>query len=66
MALVHAAFPACEWCGRDGIGFLRDEEGDAICVSCKHLPGPVVQPKPKRKHWRDRFRTVPPLPPPAR
>lgn len=61
MAITHAAFPACSWCGRDGIGFLRDEDHDPICVTCSLLPGPTPQPKRKRH-----LRAVPSLPTPAR
>ena len=40
---TRSAFPACSWCGRDGIGFLRDEDPDPICVTCSLLPGPTPQ-----------------------
>jgi hypothetical protein len=58
MAITHAAFPDCSWCGRDGCGFLRDEDHDPICVTCSLLPGPQPTRKPRRRH----LRAVPPLP----
>lgn len=63
MAITHAAFPACSWCGAEGRGYYRDEDHDPICSECRKRPGPTPQPQPKRKRH---LCAVPPLPQTAR